>query len=109
MQGRMRSYRLVTGAIAPLIFLWLCWRKGKEDPARFRERFGFAGKPRPAGTLLWLHAASVGEANSVLTLIGKLRARFPEMQLLLTTGTVTSAKLMQARLPKEVLHQYAPV
>ena len=107
----MRNYRLITSIAAPLIPLWLRLRRlrGKEDAKRFRERFGHASKPRPKGTLLWLHAASVGESNSVLTLIQKIRAAYPDMHLLLTTGTVTSASLMQKRLPKEVIHQYVPV
>jgi len=45
----------------------------------------------------------------VLTLINKIRKRFPQVNILLTTGTVTSAELMRTRLPKEVIHQYAPV
>lgn len=107
----MRSYRLLTGLGAPLIFLWLQLRRlrGKEEAKRLRERFGYATKPRPDGMLLWIHAASVGEANSVLLLITMLRQRFAHLHILLTTGTVTSAKLMAARLPKDVLHQYAPV
>jgi len=107
----MRNYRMVTSVIAPLLPLWLYWRKlnGKEDRTRIRERFGFASLPRPAGTLVWLHAASVGEANSVLILIQKIREQFPALKLLLTTGTVTSARLMQTRLPREVIHQYVPI
>ncbi len=104
-------YRALTALIAPLMPLWLHWRKtkGKEDPRRIRERFGFASQPRPEGMLLWLHAASVGEAMSVLHLMAKIRERFPYLRLLLTTGTVTSAKLMQQRLPKDVIHQYIPI
>lgn len=107
----MRNYRLLTLFISPLIPLWLIWRSlsGKEDRERLRERFGKTSVPRPTGTLLWLHAASVGEANSVLLLIQKIRERFPHIKVLITTGTVTAARLMQIRLPKHVIHQYAPV
>ena len=109
--SRMRNYQLLTSLVAPFIPLWLRWRKfkGKEDPKRFAERFGIPSKQRPKGTLLWLHGASVGEANSVLPLIQKLREHFPEITILLTTGTVTSAQLMEKRLPKGVIHQYVPV
>jgi 3-deoxy-D-manno-octulosonic-acid transferase len=107
----VRLYQLLTAFIEPLLPLWLFLRKlrGKEEAGRIRERYGIAGLPRPKGTLLWLHAASVGEANSVLLLIEKLRARFPKLQMLLTTGTVTSAALMKTRLPKGVIHQYVPL
>src|SRR4051812_49311232 len=104
----MRNYRTMTSIVAPLVPLWLRWRKfkGKEDAKRFAERFGKPSKARPKGTLLWLHGASVGEAKSVLPLITKLRAQFPQVHILLTTGTVTSAQLMAKRLPKGVIHQY---
>jgi len=84
-------------------------RRGREHPARWPERFGHAGRARPAGALVWLHAASVGEALSALPLIAWLRAAHPTVGLLLTTGTVSSAALVETRLPKGVLHQFVPV
>jgi 3-deoxy-D-manno-octulosonic-acid transferase len=84
-------------------------RAGKEHETRWPERFGVAGAARPAGVLVWLHAASVGEAMSALPLIVQLRAAHPEIGLLLTTGTVTSASLLASRLPDGVLHQFVPV
>ena len=65
--------------------------------------------PRPSGFLVWFHAASVGEANAVLPVIDAIAAEHPEISLLLTTGTVTSAKLARARLPKGAVHQYVPL
>jgi 3-deoxy-D-manno-octulosonic-acid transferase len=70
---------------------------------------GRAGRPRPSGPLVWLHGASVGEANSALPLIAALQARLPAAHVLLTTGTVTSARLMAQRLPARAIHQFAPV
>ncbi|MBT7954554.1 MAG: 3-deoxy-D-manno-octulosonic acid transferase [Rhodospirillaceae bacterium] len=104
-------YRLTTILGAPLIHYFLNRRKarGKEDPARFGERLGSTEKPRPEGPLYWLHAASVGESLSLLPLIDKLLADRPNCHLLMTTGTVTSAKLMQERLPERAFHQYIPV
>jgi len=107
----MRNYRLATNIIAPLLPLWLTYRKwrGKEDATRIKERYGIASRPRPEGMLLWMHAASVGEANSVVPLLLKIHEEFPHISLLLTTGTVTSAQLMQTRLGKNVIHQYVPL
>ena len=65
--------------------------------------------PRPPGFLAWFHAASVGEANAALPVIDTIAAEHPEVRLLLTTATVTSAKLARARLPKGALHQYVPL
>lgn len=83
--------------------------RGKEDPARFPERRGHASLDRPPGGLVWIHAASVGESLSLLSLIQMLRETRPTLTILVTTGTVTSAKLMAERLPEGALHQYFPV
>ena len=104
-------YRTLTTALGPVIRLYLRARRrrGKEDSVRYRERLGVAGRARPNGPLIWMHAASVGESLALLSVIGGLRSRFPEIQLLLTTGTVTSARIMEARLPDGAMHQYVPV
>ena len=59
-------YRLAGIAIRPVTPLILSWRvsKGKEDRSRLGERYGRAGRERPPGRLVWLHAASVGETTS---------------------------------------------
>jgi 3-deoxy-D-manno-octulosonic-acid transferase len=107
----LQYYKFFTYLASPLVPLWLRFRslRGKEDPGRLKERFGHSSYARPKGILLWIHAASVGEANSVLGLIHQLRKQFPNLGILLTTGTVTSAALMKQHLPDGVLHHYAPV
>ena len=104
-------YRCFDVVGAPLITFYLARRRarGKEDLNRFSERLGHAAHPRPLNSLIWLHAASVGESLSLLPLIGRLKADHPKTTLLLTTGTVTSAALMAERLPAGVIHQYVPV
>ena len=103
-------YRGVGWLAPPAVRLALHWRRrrGREHPARWRERLGRPGHPRPDGALVWLHAASVGEARSVLPLIDRLLARLPAAHALVTTGTVTSAQIMEARLPERAFHQFAP-
>ncbi len=104
-------YKLLTILLTPLVplWLWLRARRGKEDKGRINERFGRSVYARPKGRLLWIHAASVGEANSVLVLIKQVLEKFPQVRILLTTGTVSSAELMKKLLPPGVIHQYTPV
>jgi 3-deoxy-D-manno-octulosonic-acid transferase len=104
-------YRLLSRAAGPLVRGHLRHRAagGREDLLRLGERFGHAGSVRPAGSLVWIHAASVGESVSALPIIERIRRDWPALTVLITTGTVTSAKLMTERLPLGVVHQYAPV
>lgn len=108
---RQLLWRCAGYLLTPLMHLWLQRRvrRGKEDAARLNERFGHAGLPRPQGVLVWCHAASVGEAQSVLPLLQRLQASRPGLILLLTTGTVTSAMLVRQRAGNGILHQYAPL
>ncbi|OYU48672.1 MAG: 3-deoxy-D-manno-octulosonic acid transferase [Rhizobiales bacterium PAR1] len=105
----LHLYRAV-GRVAPP-FLWAFLRrrlkKGKEDAKRLPERWGRASLPRPAGTLVWLHAASVGETMSILPLVGRLVEA--GRKVLLTSGTVTSAALAASRLPEGAVHQFVPL
>lgn len=104
-------YRRLTELGGPAIRLYLARRRaaGKEDAARQGERRGLPGRPRPPGPLVWCHAASVGESLSILVLVERLLAAVPDLHVLVTTGTVTSARLMAERLPARALHQYLPV
>lgn len=103
-------YRGATTLGEPLINAILNCRMadGKEDAARIGERRGIANLVRPSGKIVWLHAASVGEAVSVLPILDYVQSR-PDMTALLTTGTVASAQMIAARLPAGAIHQYAPV
>ena len=103
-------YRVASAAAEPLAPLLLRVRalRGKEDPSRLPERLGRGGGERPAGRLVWVHAASVGEAVSVLPLIERI-AGSGAGTVLMTTGTVASAKVVADRLPAGSLHRYAPL
>jgi 3-deoxy-D-manno-octulosonic-acid transferase len=105
----LSAYKWAGFALFPLLTPYLALRsaKGKEDAARRRERFGHPGRERPAGPLVWFHAASVGETTAVIPLIREVRKR--GVQVVLTTGTVTSARVAKERLDPSIIHQFVPL
>src|SRR4051812_33838113 len=102
-------YRTLTSVSGLLLPHWLEHRArcGKEDAARLGERRGVASRPRPSGRLAWFHAASVGEALSILPLLSAVMAQ--GWHVLVTTGTRTSAQLLAERMPAGAIHQYVPL
>jgi 3-deoxy-D-manno-octulosonic-acid transferase len=107
----LRLYALAAGLAEPFAgsVLRARARRGKEDGDRIGERLGRASHPRPDGPVAWLHGVSVGESLSLIPLARGLLARRPDLSIVVTTGTVTSARLMAERLPDRAVHQYAPV
>ena len=107
----LKAYRAASRMAGPLARYALKQRlaAGKEDAARIGERHGESAVARPAGALIWIHGASVGESLSVLPLVERLRDFRKDVSFLVTTGTVTSAKLMADRLPEGAFHQFIPL
>jgi 3-deoxy-D-manno-octulosonic-acid transferase len=109
-------YRAAATLAAPALRVMLRRRvgRGKEWADRLPERRGVDATPRPAGPLVWMHAASVGESVSILPVLAALGRLAPAVNVLVTTGTVTSAELLGARLPemkldRRVLHRFVPL
>jgi len=103
------AYRLLGLALMPLMPLALSVRaaRGKEDRARVGERFGRASRPRPAGRLAWVHAASVGETNTVMPLVDRIVGA--GISVVFTSVTVTAANIAASRLPAGAVHQFSPI
>ena len=107
----MGFYQSLTYLASPIIDVILKRRvaSGKADSAREGEYRGVAGRERPHDRLVWVHAASVGEAQSALALIDLILERYQNAHVLMTTGTLTSARLMAQKLPPRAFHQFAPL
>ena len=108
----IKIYNMLITILYPLVIRsYVNKRKqiGKEDVNRFNERVGRPIQERPEGKLFWLHGASVGESVSMLPLINKILETYPDAHVMVTTGTVTSADVMQKRLPERAFHQFIPI
>jgi len=102
------AYRGVT-TLAPWLLAGLARRAHARQGApahRLTERLGRATLDRPAGRLIWLHAASVGEVQSLVALAPLLA---DDAKLLVTTATQTGAGRAASALPPETLHQFQPI
>jgi hypothetical protein len=83
--------------------------RGKEDPARWREKLGEPTAARPQGRLAWLHAVGLGEVLALRGLIAEMADRAPDLSFLVTS-TARSAALATARnLPPRTIHQFLPL
>ncbi|WP_340693819.1 glycosyltransferase N-terminal domain-containing protein [Hyphomonas sp.] len=84
-------------------------RAGKEDFGRMNERLARGMPNRRPGRLVWLHGASVGESRLLLELGHRLVAARPDLMLLFTSQTLTSARLLGPALPDAAIHLMAPL
>jgi len=94
--------------ISPVIILFRLFKK-KEDPLRFKEKFCFFTKKKSKGKLIWFHGASVGEILSVIPLIEKLEKNKKINQILLTSNTLSSSKIISNLKLKKTIHQFFPI
>ena len=104
-------YRLLTLLILMLspIILIVRLLKKKEDLKRFKEKFCFFSKKRNKGKLIWFHGASVGELQSIVPLVEKLNENKKIKQILITSNTLSSSKIISNFKFKKVAHQFFPV
>ena len=94
--------------ISPLIVLYRIAKK-KEDKVRFKEKFCFFSKIRKSGKLIWFHASSVGELMSILPIIKYYEDKKTINQILVTTSTLSSAKIFNKFKLKKTIHQFFPI
>jgi len=83
--------------------------KGKEDYKRVKEKIGFNSIKRGTGNLVWFHGASVGEMKSIIPLITKLEKQKNIQKILITSNTISSAKIFKNLKLKKTIHQFFPI
>ena len=107
----IRGYGAATKALGPLtpILLKRRQKQGKEDPARMAERHGETDLARPDGELVWMHGASVGECLMLMPVINRMLSERKKTHILVTSGTTTSAEILDKQLPDRAFHQYVPL
>jgi len=104
-------YRILVNLIlifSPIIVL-VRLLKRKEHPIRFKEKFGFYSKKKLNGKLIWFHGASVGEILSIVPLIEKLENNKKIKQILITSNTLSSSKILTNLKLKKTIHQFFPI
>ncbi len=93
---------------SPIIILFRIF-KGKEDILRFKEKFCLFSKKRNTGKLIWFHGSSVGELMSVLPILIKYDRDKSFDQILVTSSTLSSSKILQKYNFRKVVHQFFPI
>ncbi len=104
-------YRILINLILILSPIILIYRLliGKEDLKRFKEKFCFFSKKKSGENLIWFHGASVGELYSIMPLLEKLEKNKKVNQILVTSNTLSSSKVIQNYRFTKLIHQFFPI
>jgi 3-deoxy-D-manno-octulosonic-acid transferase len=94
--------------ISPILIIFRIY-KGKEDKIRFKEKFSIPSKKRSNGKLIWFHGASVGEILSIIPLIENYEKDKLINQILITSSTLSSSKVLKKFKFKKTVHQFYPI
>ena len=93
---------------SPIILIFRLIKK-KEHKNRFKEKFCFFSKTRKKGKVLWFHGASVGEIQSIIPIIEKFEKKNDINQILITSNTLSSSKIIEKFNFRKVVHQFFPI
>ena len=103
------AYRLLLWAVFPLLLFYTVIVGIRYRSLRYiLQRFGMclpAMRARP----LWIHCASVGELNTALLFLQQWIAKYPEDHILVTTNTISSARVFKSKARHRMQHCYLPL
>ena len=94
--------------LSPFIIFFRILRK-KEDLFRFKEKLCLFTKKRSKGKLIWFHGASVGEILSIIPLVKNYEKDKSINQILITSSTLSSSKIIKKFKFKKTIHQFYPI
>ena len=94
--------------VSPVILLIRIIRN-KEDKKRVLEKLSISSKKRVKGKLIWFHGASVGEILSIVPLIKNYEKNKSISQILITSSTLSSSKILGQFRLKKTIHQFYPL
>ena len=94
--------------LSPTIIIFRIFRN-KEDKTRFFEKFSLPSRKRRKGKLIWFHGASVGEILSIIPLIKNYEKEKSINQILITSSTLSSSKILSKFRFKKTVHQFYPL
>jgi len=93
--------------LSPIIFL-VRILNSKEDPKRFKEKLCIYSKKNNLKSI-WFHAVSVGELISIIPVLKILEKDRKIDQIIVTTTTISSAKIFEKQKFKNIVHKYFPI
>jgi len=99
-------YSIIYTIVIFLLFIPQYLKRPKELRLKWvREKFGLLPEMDRS---IWVHAVSVGEVNAVIQLLRRLRGKYPDMPIVLSTITDTGQKVALDKVPEGVSVVYLP-
>jgi len=109
-------YRVITTLSYPFLVILIYIRKifKKEDSLRFKEKIypsHFNTINKNDNTLIWFHAASIGELKSIIPIVNELNLDHSKLKFLITTTTLSASEIAKKELKKftNVNHRFFPL
>tara|TARA_Y100000590_G_scaffold470400_1_gene664538 strand:+ start:3157 stop:4452 length:1296 start_codon:yes stop_codon:yes gene_type:complete len=107
-QLKIYIYSTILFSIFLKFILNLRLKRGKEDKKSVLQKLSLDFPNRPSGNIIWIHAVSVGESYSAITVAEILMKYYKNASVLITTSTITSKDVISSSDNSRIIHQYLP-